>query len=80
MIDSSKLSPLAHTVHPCTGAAPVKVKSKPSLLPDASKTARNNACADDVSMLVASSAEVVEVSKEIENYMVKAGAKINHRK
>ena len=49
-------------------------------LPGSSEVARYTAYADDVSVLVTSSAEVEEVSKEIRRYEAVTGAKINHEK
>ena len=49
-------------------------------LPGASEVARYTAYADDVSVLVTSSAEVEEVSKEIGRYEAVTGAKINREK
>ena len=61
-----------------------KLKANPVLrgltLPGASEVARYTAYADDVSVLVASSAEVEEVSKEIGRYEAVTGAKINREK
>ena len=49
-------------------------------LPGSTKVARYTAYTDDVSMLVMSSVEVVEVSKEIAKYEVVTGFKINREK
>ena len=49
-------------------------------LPGSSEVARYTAHADDVSVLVTSSAEVEEVSKEIGRYEAVTGAKINREK
>ena len=49
-------------------------------LPGASEVARYTAYADDISVLVTSSAEVEEVSKEIGRYEAVTGAKINRKK
>ena len=49
-------------------------------LPGTSEVARYTAYADDVSVLVTSSAEVEEVSKEIGRYEAVTGAKINREK
>ena len=49
-------------------------------LSGASEVARYTAYADDVSMLVTSSAKVEEVSKEIGRYKAVTGAKINREK
>ena len=61
-----------------------KLKANPTLcgltLPGASEVARYTAYADDVSVLVTSSAEVEEVSKEIGRYKDVTGAKINREK
>ena len=61
-----------------------KLKANPVLrgltLPGASEVARYTAYADDVSVLVTSSAEVEEVSKEIGRYEAVTGAKINREK
>ena len=61
-----------------------KLKANPALLgltlPAASEVARYTAYADDVSVLVTSSAEVEEVSKEIGRYEDVTGAKINREK
>ena len=61
-----------------------KLKANPVLrgfmLPGSSEVARYTAYADDVSVLVTSSAKVEEVSKEIGRYEAVAGAKINHEK
>ena len=61
-----------------------KLKANPVLcslmLPGSSEVVRYTAYADNVSMLVMSSAEVEEVSKEIGRYEAVAGAKINHEK
>ena len=61
-----------------------KLKANPALrgltLPGASEVARYTAYADDVSVLVTSSAKVEEVSKEIRRYEAVTGAKINREK
>ena len=61
-----------------------KLKANPALrglrLPGTSEVARYTAYADDVSVLVTSSAEVEEVSKEIGRYEAVTGAKINREK
>ena len=61
-----------------------RIKANPVLrgltLPGASEVARYTAYADDVSVLVTSSAEVEEVSKEIGRYEAVTGAKINREK
>ena len=61
-----------------------KLKANPVLrgltLPGASQVARYTAYADDVSVIVTSSAEVEEVSKEIGRYEAVKGAKINRGK
>ena len=61
-----------------------RLKANPVLrgltLPGASEVARYTAYADDVSVLVTSSAEVEEVSKEIGRYEAVTGAKINREK
>ena len=61
-----------------------KLKANPALrgltLSGSSKVARYTAYADDVSMLVKSSAEVEEVSKEIGRYEAVTRAKINREK
>ena len=61
-----------------------KLKANPALrglsLPGASEVAMYIAYADDVSVLVTSSAEVEEVSKEIGRYEAVTGAKINREK
>ena len=61
-----------------------KLKANPALhgptLPGSSEVAKFTAYADDVSVLVTNSAEVEEVSKEIERYEAVTGAKINHEK
>ena len=61
-----------------------KLKANPVLrgltLPGSSEVARYTAYADDVSVLVTSSAEVEEVNKEIGRYEAVAGAKINREK
>ena len=61
-----------------------RIKANPVLrgltLPGASEVARYTAFADDVSVLVTSSAEVEEVSKEIGRYEAVTGAKINREK
>ena len=61
-----------------------KLKANPVLhsltLPGSSEVARYTAYADDVSVLVTSSAEVEEVSKEIGRYEAVTGAKINREK
>ena len=61
-----------------------KLKANPALrgltLPGFNEVARYTAYADDVSVLVTSSAEVEEVSKEIGRYEAVSGAKINHEK
>ena len=61
-----------------------KLKANPVLrgltLPGASQVARYTTYADDVSVLVTSSAEVEEVSKEIGRYEAVTGAKINREK
>ena len=61
-----------------------KLKANPALrgltLPGSSEVARYTAYADDVSMLVTSSAEVEEASKEIGRYEGVTGAKINREK
>ena len=61
-----------------------KLKANPVLrgltLPGATEVARYTAYADDVSVLVTSSAEVEEVSKEIGRYEAVTGAKINRDK
>ena len=49
-------------------------------LSSASIEAKYTAYLDDVSVLVTSSAEIVEVSKEIRRYAVASGAKINYKK
>ncbi len=58
-----------------------RIKANPVLrgltLPGASEVGRYTAYADDVSVLVTSSAEVEEVSKEIGRYEAVTGAKIN---
>ena len=50
------------------------------ILPGTSEVARYTAYADNVSMLVTSSAEVEELSKEIGRYEAVTGAKINRKK
>ena len=61
-----------------------RIKANPVLrgltLPGTSEVARYTAYADDVSVLVTSSAEVEEVSKEIGRYEAVTGAKINREK
>ena len=61
-----------------------KLKANPALrgltLPGASEVARYTAYADVVSVLITSSAEVEEVSKEIGRYEAVTGAKINREK
>ena len=61
-----------------------KLKANPVLrsltFPSYLTGARYTAYSDDVSVLVTSSAEVEEVSKEIGRYEAVAGAKINHEK
>ena len=61
-----------------------KLRANPVLhgltLPDATTTARYTAYADDVTLLVTSSAEVEEVSKEIGRYETVTGARINREK
>ena len=61
-----------------------KLKANPVLraltLPGASEVARYTAYADDVSVLVTSSAEEEEVSKEVGKYEAVTGAKINREK
>ena len=61
-----------------------KRKANPALrgltLPGSSEVARYTAYTDDVSVLVTSSAEVEEVSKEIGRYETLTGAKINREK
>ena len=61
-----------------------KLKANPVLrgltLPGSSKVARYTEYADDVSVLVTSSAEVEEVNKEITRYEAVEGAKINREK
>ena len=61
-----------------------KLKASPALrsltLPGSCEVARYTAYADDVSVLVTSSADVDEKSKEIERYVVVIGAKINREK
>ena len=60
------------------------IKANPVLrsltLPGSSEVAKYTAYTDDVSVLVTSSAEVEEVSKEIRRYEAVAGAKINREK
>ena len=50
------------------------------MLPDSTEVVRYTAYTDDITMLVMSSAKVVEVSKEIRRYEVVMGAKTNHAK
>ena len=50
------------------------------MLPGSIEEARYTTYGDNVSMLVTSNVEVVEVSKEIGRYEVVTGAKINHEK
>ena len=61
-----------------------KLKANPALrgltLPGCNEVARYTAYADDVSVLVTSSAEVEEQSKEIGRYEAVTGAKINREK
>ena len=61
-----------------------KLKANPALrgltLPGSSEVARYTVYAEDVTMLVTSSAKVEKVNKEIRRYKVVTGAKINHEK
>ena len=71
---------VANALHSCARAVFAQKKSNPTLrdltLPGSSEVARYTAYADDVSVLVTSSAEEEEVSKEIGMYEVVTGAKL----
>ena len=64
-------------VHTYFGIFPSKFEDEPYAVLHPNMSARNSAYSNDLSVLVRNSAEVAEISKEIELYEGISGAKIN---